>query len=236
MVERNNDSERTGSDLGMGIPLGTPPSYYVNIYDSSNGQAFVRVSGKYYGSLVAGQNGEDQEIKSYGEDENDAFLLRPSLLEMSIFGLLNDFLGRGSFSMSDDGNSAPELLKCESNNDCSSVSYCSSSSSSDSLLVPTCAGGTCICGSRSHYHPALDEAISPAKNHKTGLFELQENDQGFSAMYTEPYWSSYVGVRIYNDAGKKPGIWASSMGSVFGLVCVGLVYRLKKKLVKEKVY
>ena len=234
IVERNNDTERTGTDLGMGVSLGTPPSYYVSIYDSSNGQAFVKASEKYYGSLVAGEVVEDEEVKKYGDDKSDAFLLRPSLLEMSIFGLLNDFLGKGSFSNDENGNGAPDLLKCESSRDCSTVSYCASSS--ESLAVPTCAGGTCICGSRSHYHPALDEAISPATNYKTGLFVLQDDDQGISAMYTEPYWSQYVGVRIYRNAGKAPGIWASSLGSLFGLICVGLVYRLKKKFLKENVY
>ena len=235
MVERKNDSERTGVDLGLGPALGTPPSYYVSIYDEDNAQAFVRASGKFYGTMVA--DGDD--VKAYGDDENDAVLLRPTLLETSIFGLLNNFLGRGSFVKSDDGNedaAAPELLSCESSNDCTMDSYCSSSSSSESLALPTCAGGSCVCGSRSHYHPAFDEAISPAKNKHPGYFEINENDQGISAMYTEPFWSNSVGVRIYRDAGNKPGIMASSLGAAFCLVCVGLVYRLKKRLVKEKVY
>jgi len=239
-VERTNDALRTNSDLGMGVPLGAPPSYYTSIYDSSNGQAFVRASGRYYGSLIAGEKGKDGEvIPKYGEDENDAFLVRPTLLEMSIFGLLNDYLGRGSFVTEGEGegdgsSDNPELKTCKSNGDCSSVSYCSSESSS--ALVPTCAGGSCICGSRSHYHLALDEALSAAPNLGTGRFEVQDDDEGISALYTEPYWSSYVGVRVYNDAGHGPGVYASSIGAVFALGCLTFVWRLKKMMVKEKVY
>eukprot|EP00579_Thalassiosira_antarctica_P001137 CAMPEP_0201866898 /NCGR_PEP_ID=MMETSP0902-20130614/1321_1 /ASSEMBLY_ACC=CAM_ASM_000551 /TAXON_ID=420261 /ORGANISM="Thalassiosira antarctica, Strain CCMP982" /LENGTH=872 /DNA_ID=CAMNT_0048391945 /DNA_START=21 /DNA_END=2639 /DNA_ORIENTATION=+ len=240
-VERSNDAVRTGSDLGMGVPLGTPPGYYTSIFDSSNGQGFVRVgggsSGRYYGSLVADGKTTDtngEVIKQYGEDQSDTFLVRPSLLEMSIFGLLNEFLGRGSYVANEDGGT-PTLATCKNSDDCSSVSYCNSESSS-SVLVPTCAGGSCICGSRSHYHPALDEALSAVKNVGPGMFELQDGEEGISALYTEPYWSNYVGVRVYNDAGNTPGVFASSIGAVFALGCIGFVLRLKKTMVKEKVY
>jgi len=33
-VERANDAKRTGKDIGMGVLLGTPPNYYVSIYDA----------------------------------------------------------------------------------------------------------------------------------------------------------------------------------------------------------
>lgn len=230
LTESKNDAARTGVDMGMGQPLGTPPNYYVGIYNFDNGQAAVRSSGKVYGSLDAS---DDSEVKAYGSDENDAFLLRPSLLEMSVFGILNDFLGRGTFS---DGQEDTEssLATCASTTDCSAVSYCNSDTSA--LAVPTCAGGKCICGSRSHYHPALDEALAPAKNKYPNYFTIEEDDAGVSALYTEPFWDSNVGVRIYNDAGKSPGIWASCMGIVVAFLSLAVGYRLKKKLVKEKVY
>jgi nicastrin len=229
-VESKNDAARTGFDMGMGQPLSTPPNFYVGIYNFENGQAGVRSSGKFYGSLDAS---DDSEVKAYGNDGHDAFLLRPSLLEMSAFGILNDFLGRGTFTDGQE-NTDSMLAKCSSTVDCSSVSYCSTETSS--LAVPTCAGGKCICGSRSHYHPALDEALAPAKNKYPNYFEIEGEDAGISAIYTEPFWDSGVGVRIYNDAGKSPGVWASCMGTVAALVSFAVGYRLKKKLVKEKVY
>jgi nicastrin len=176
-VEVNNDAVRTGYNSGMGQPLGTPPNYYVSIYNLENGQAAVRSSGKLYGSLDAGS---DSDVKAYGQDTGDTFLLRGSLLEMGVFGMLNNFLGKGSFS---NESSEPELTKCQSTTDCSSVSYCSTDSSS--LNVATCAGGQCVCGSRSHYHPALDEALAPADNKYPNYFEIQEGDAGISALYTE---------------------------------------------------
>ena len=228
-VESKNDAARTGVDMGLGQPLNKPPNYYVSIYNFDNGQAGVRSSGKLYGALDA----NDDEVKTYGSDETDTFLMRPSLLEMSVFGILNDFLGRGTFLDGQENNDSA-LAACQSTTDCASISYCDTETSS--LAVPTCAGGKCICGSRSHYHPALDEAISPAKNKYPNYFAVEEEDAGISALYTEPFWDSSVGVRIYNDAGKTPGIWASCMGTVAALISFGVGYRLKKKLVKEKVF
>jgi len=234
-VESANDAIRTGINLGIGQPLGKPPNYYVSVYNHENGQGFVAASGFKYGAMDSSADDKDDYVKDYGDNENDSFLLRPSLLEMSINGLLNDFLGRGSFADSDDG-SVPELVGCSSSNDCSSVSYCSSSDSNELAAISTCAGGKCICGSRAHYHPAFDEAISPAANRAPGWFLIDDNDQGVSAMITEPNWSSFVGVRAYNDAGKGVGIYASISGAIFTSICLAVVYRLKKTFVKEKVY
>jgi nicastrin len=226
-VESANDAIRTGVNLGIGQPLGKPPNFYVSVYNAENGQGFAAASGFKYGAMDPSAEDKDDNVKNYGESENDAILLRPSLLEMSLNGLLNNFLGRGSFT---DG-SASDLVDCASSNDCSSVSYCSSSD-----LAAICAGGKCVCGSRAHYHPALDEAMSPAANRAPGWFAIDGNDQGVSAMITEPFWSSYVGVRIFDDAGKGPGIYASISGALFASICLVVVYRLKKGLMKEKVY
>ncbi|EJK77240.1 hypothetical protein THAOC_00937 [Thalassiosira oceanica] len=229
-VEANNDGVRTGTNLGLGLPLETPPSYYTSIYYSESGQAFVKASGRYYGSMIEGEEDPDGEVvKNYGDDASDAVLVRPSLLEMSIFGLLNNYLGQGAVTASEDGTS-PTLASCSSVNDCASVSYCSATS-----LSATCASGQCVCGSRSHYHLALDEALSATANDIVGMFSVDENEQ-HSAMYTEPYWSSSVGCRLYNDAGKDPGIWTASVGFLFSLGCALFVRRLKAEMVKEKVY
>lgn len=234
-VESANDAIRTGTNLGIGQPLGKPPNYYVSVYNHENGQGFVAASGFKYGAMDSSAEDKDDYVEDYGGNKDDTFLLRPSLLEMSINGLLNDFLGRGSFADSNDGT-VPELVDCSSSNDCSSVSYCGSSDSNELAAISTCAGGKCICGSRAHYHPAMDEAFSPAANKAPGWFTIDENDQGVSAMITEPFWSSFVGVRAYNDAGNGVGINASISGAIFTSICLAVVYRLKKSLVKEKVY
>ena len=103
-------------------------------------------------------------------------------------------------------------------------------------MTPTCDGGSCVCGARSHYHPALDEVLRAAANVGTGMFELGEDNEGIITLYTEPYWSNYVGMRVYNDAGNTPGVYASSFGAVLALAYIGFVWRLKKRMVKEKVY
>ena len=225
-VESANDAIRTGYNLGIGQPLGTPPNYYVSVYNHENGQGFVAASGFKYGAMDPSAEDKEDYVKDYGEDENDAILIRPSLLEMSLNGLLNDFLGRGSFV---DGKA--DLVDCSSSNDCSSVSYCSSSGSEN-----VCAGGKCVCGSRSHYHPALDEAILPVANQAPGWFSIDDNDQGVSAMITEPFWSSFVGVRAFEDAGEGVGVYVSIAGALFTSICLFVTYRLKTGLTKEKVY
>jgi len=82
----------------------------------------------------------------------------------------------------------------------------------------------------------LDEALSPATNARPGRFVIIDNDTGVSAMYAEPYWSHYVGVRIYNDAGTTPGVYAAVIGSLLALMCMAIVVNMKKTLVKAKVY
>ena len=219
-IERINNAHVTGVDLNMGVPLRNPPNYYPSIYDADNGQGFVQVGTKRYGSYTG-----DEE---YGKANTDTFLLRPSLLETSIHGMLDDFLGRGSVYA--DGNVA-ELKSCKSSEDCSSVSYCSASG--DEAI---CSGNSvCVC-SRAHYHVALDEAIVPAPNNFTGRFLFDENDQGVSPIYTEPYWSSSVGVRVYRDAGGSSGNWALGAGLVVWVCSLVSTFLLKKKLKKEKLF
>ena len=219
-MERINSEYVTGVDLGLGIPLGNPPNYYPSVYDASNGQGFVQVGTRRYGSYTG-----DEE---YGKTKTDTFLLRPSLLESSIHGMLDDFLGRGSVNA--DGDVA-KLSSCKSSKDCASVSYCSATR--DEAL---CSGdGVCVC-SRAHYHLALDEAIVPAPNNFTGRFLFDEDDQGMSPVFTEPYWSPSVGVRVYRDAGGSSGNWALGAGLVVWACSLLSTILLKKKLKKEKLY
>lgn len=150
-------------------------------------------------------------------------LVRPNFLEMGISGLLNDFLGRGS-------NVDQEFTSCKSLSDCSSVTYCSSEG--DSAI---CSGNNvCVC-SRSHFHLAVDEAIVPSPNNRTGLFVISDSDEGISASYSEPYWSSSIGVHIYRDGGKNGG-WAFGIGMTLAFVWGTGTFYLKNMLRKEKLY
>jgi nicastrin len=214
--ERLNSREETGLDVGIGQQLGTPPNYYVSIFDGRNGQAYAFVGGKTYGSYT------DEDVE-YGKDSRDAVLIRPNVLEMGIHGLLNDFLGRGS-------NGDDELSACKSSSDCTDVSYCSSSGDS-----AVCSGNNvCVC-SRSHYHIALDEAIAPAQNNYTGYFTISEDDEGVSPIYSEPYWDSNIGVRVYRD-GAGNGGWALGAGIVLAGAWVVSTIFMKNTLRKQKLY
>lgn len=86
---------------------------------------------------------DGETIEEYGKDETDAVMGRPSLLEMSIFGLLNVLLGRGSFADEDRTGAVLTLATCVSSNDCTSTAaYCDSSSSSSLVAVPSVFGAT----------------------------------------------------------------------------------------------
>lgn len=222
-VEQHNDHYKTGLDLGPGNGLGTPPNYYVSVYDLSYGQPFVQVDEVWYGAY----DGED-----YGKKNSDTFAMRPTLLEQAIRGMLNDFLGRGSTVENSDGtSSSPTLKSCSKSKDCSGVSYCNKNGDS-----AVCTGGkVCVC-SRSHYHIALDEALEAPANNATGAFVISENDYGVSAMYTEPYWSNSVGVRVYRDVGNTSGMYALGAGIFLLGTCGVTVLLLKSKMKKQKLY
>mmetsp|Transcript_12149 Transcript_12149/g.25726 ORF Transcript_12149/g.25726 Transcript_12149/m.25726 type:complete len:873 (+) Transcript_12149:109-2727(+) len=222
-MERSNNFYATGVDLGLGVPLGSPPNYYPSVFNADNGQGFVQVGDNRYATYTG-----DEE---YGKAKTDTFLVRPSLLEMGIHGMLNDFLGRGSASANADGDGEPDLKSCKSSKDCASVSYCSAAG--DEAI---CSGsGVCVCA-RAHYHVALDEAIVPAPNNFTGKFLFSDDDQGVSPVYTEPYWSYDVGVRVYRDAGDSSGDWALVAGIIVSAFSIAATVLLKRRLKKEKLY
>jgi nicastrin len=148
----------------------------------------------------------------------------PHQLELLIHGLLDDYLGRGRVPQ--DGS-----VKCSKLSDCEDVQYCK-----DYGERTTCTGGgICVC-SRAHYHVALDEALQPAANKPTGYFELKSGEAGVSPIYTEPYWSNDVGVRIYRDVGWLPGFFTLVGGLAAGGVSLFSAFVLKVGLKKEKLY
>jgi len=214
-IENMNNRDETGFDVGIGQDLGTPPNYYVSIFDRRNGQTYAQIGRGVYGSYTG-----DEE---YGKANTDAVLIQPNFLEMSVHGLLNDFLGRGT-------NGDDDLTSCQSLKDCSDVSYCSYSGDS-----AVCTGSNvCVC-SRSHYHYALDEAIVPAPNNYTGMFLISSDDEGISPAYSEPYWDSNIGVHVYRDGGEN-GAWALGAGIVLAGAWIAFTIYTKRALRKEKLY
>jgi len=215
-MERKNDKDQTGFSYGSGSPLGTPPNYYTGVYNINYGQPFVQVGDNVYGAY----NG-----KKYGQRNTDSFGIQPTLLESSIRGLLNDFLGRGS------GSGGDGLKSCSKPSDCSNVDYCQTNGDR-----ATCTGGgQCVCV-RAHFHMALDEALVAKPGKGTGYFVQSEDDQGISPIYTEPFWSNDVGVRVYRDVGALPGVVTLIVGvAMFGL-CAMAAFVLKVGLKKEKMY
>lgn len=210
-MEQANDKSLTGIDLGIGIPLGSPPNYYVSVFDLNHGQPFVQVGEAWYGSYTGGD---------YGKKESDTFGMRPSLLEMSIKGMLNDFLGRVT---------KVTLTNCKTTSDCSRIDYCSESAA-------ICSGGNvCVC-TQAHYHIALDEALLAAPNNITGRFLVNGKDQGISGMYTEPNWSNEVGIRVYRDAENSAGTKTLISGLFLAGFCVLSTTLIRSKMVKEKLY
>ena len=190
-MDRQNRKKVTGTDLGIGNYFGKPPNYFTNVYDVQHGQGFVQVNEQWYGSYTGDK---------YGDNDGDAVMVRPNLLEMAIHGLLDEYLGRGSASDNGDGDDkVVELKSCNDIGDCSEISYCASPNTA------VCSGTkVCVC-SRARYHVALDEAIYPAPNNSTGYFLVNEDEDGVSPMYSEPMWSNEIGVEVYRDSDKSIG-------------------------------
>jgi nicastrin len=215
-VEVENARIQTGLSIGMYDSNANPPNYYVGVYNGIYGQPFVQVGDNVYGAY---------EGQDYGKKNTDAFGIQPRMMESAIHGLLNDFLGRGALI-----NSSSKVTSCKTMSDCSDVQYCSSNGPA------TCTGGgQCVC-SRSNYHIALDESLKAAKNMPTGFFVIPDDDAGVSPMYTEPYWSSSVGVRVYRDVGSLPGFFTLAVGLVVGFFSLFAAFVLRVGLKKEKLY
>jgi nicastrin len=237
-VKYVNDVKRTGVDLGSPTMLGNPPSYYVSIYYPYLNQASVQVGGQWFGAYDPTQEREQTEgststttatYPAYGESKNDVILMNPSGLEAALHGLLNDFLGRSSA-----GDAT--LKSCSTNQGCQSgVDYCSA----DNLEYATCTGGlVCVC-SRAHYHDAVDEALEAKPNEFPNKFDIvddNDNNGGVSALYTEPYWSSSVGVKVYRKAGENVNKYVIGFGAATAIISFGLSFVLKRELTKAKLH
>jgi len=208
-VELANEKERTGLDLSTMFyrsPLGTPPNYYVSVLDASRGQPLVLV-----GSLLYGSYTKDE----YGKKDSDAFVLLPTTLASSIKGLLNSFLG-----------TLDDSVSCKSSKDCSKIDDCNA----------VCTGANvCVCD-QAHYHLAMDEALQAASDKGPGFFVVSDEDEGISAMYTEPYWSSSVGVRVYRVLDNKSGLVALGFGVFVAVLCVVSTTFIKRRFESEKLF
>jgi nicastrin len=212
--EAKNERDRTGFDIGSGASLGYPPNYYVGVYSVDYGQPFVRVGDKVYGSYNDGGK--------YGAKGNDAVGMQPRMLQQAIRNMLHDFLGRGQIN----GNAQ----KCSKESDCDGVAYCATEGDS-----ATCsAKSVCVC-KRAYYHIALDTSLTPAANVEPGFFSL-DYDDGKTPIWTEPFWSSSVGVKMYRDSASGPGFIALGAGVVLALLMFNFTKKVKSGLQKEKVY
>jgi len=211
--DAKNERSRSSFEIGTGASLGTPPNYYVGVYSPENGQPFVRVGNQVYGAY----NGAD-----YGAKDSDAVGMQPRMLQQAIRNILNDFLGRGQT----DGNGR----SCSKESDCANIDYCLTDSDS-----ATCsAKGVCVC-KRAYFHTALDTSITAAVNTDPGFFSLDYDDEQ-SPIWTEPFWSSTVGVKMYRDTPIGPGYLVLGAGLLSVLIALSFTGKVKSGLQKEKVY
>jgi nicastrin len=219
-MEAANERVKTNFDIGSGSSLGMPPNYYVGVYNMGNGQPFVRVGGNVYGAY----NGND-----YGQSNSDAIGMQPKMLQQALRNMLHTFLGKGSMVTSD--GTEVSTRACSTAGDCSNVQYCSTEADS-----ATCsAHKVCVC-KRGFYHVALDEAINAAPNKDVGYFEVSSSDAGVSPMWTEPFWSDSVGVKMYRYSSSNPGVFVLVGGAIFLGACFFVVVLLKVAMKKQKLY
>lgn len=207
-AEALTESKKTGLSISAGSALGSPPNYYTSVYTYQNGQPFVTIDGRVYGNYKGDK---------YGENSGDAFGVQTSMLEMAIRGLLNDYVGRPV---------SAAMKSCKKTSDCSNVEYCNTNQA-------VCTGGRqCVCR-QAHFHLALDEALE--STNYTGHFKVANDNEGLSALYTEPYWAADVGVKVYRDS-DAGSIAAIVFGSAMLAVSIVGTILLKKTMVKEKLY
>lgn len=211
-MERSTMTQETNFDMGLGALLNQPPSYYVSVYDSYNGQPYAYINQKSYGTYTGDE---------FGKSKTDTILHRPSVLEMGLYGLLNDSLGRPS--------ATTELKSCQRTTDCKDVTYCSTEKKT------VCSGSqVCVC-SVAHYHVALDLGLEPTLDEVPGKFTLSEKYTS-TPLHTEPYWSSNVGVHVYRKANSAPGLWTLMTGIMTLALGIATSFQIKKYLTLYKLY
>jgi nicastrin len=218
-MDAANERVRTGFEIGLGSSLGQPPNYYVSVYNSNNGQPFVKVGKDFFGAY----NGN-----KYGKDSKDAIGMQPKMLQQAIRNMLTTFLGKGS--MVDSSGNSVSAKSCSSSSDCSGISYCASSD--DSAICS--AEKVCVCN-RAYYHVALDGALTPAPNNMTGFFDLDENDAGLTPVWTEPFWSN-VGVSMYHHSESNPGWFVLAGGAATLGVSFFVAILVKVGMKKQKLF
>ena len=99
----------------------------------------------------------------------------------------------------------------------------------------TCsAQHVCVC-KRAYFHPALDTALTAVANEYPGKFSVDEDEEN-TPLWTEPYWSSNVGVKVYRDSRTGPGFIALGVGVLASLWVFTFTRKIKASLQKEKVY
>jgi nicastrin len=220
-MEAANDQDKTGFDIGSGQALDMPPNYYVSIYHMDNGQPFVRVGSNFYGSY----DGDD-----YGKSKGDSFGMQPKMLQQALRNMLHSFLGKGSSMEAEDGSTVSPKA-CSSAGKCNGISYCGTDADS-----ATCsADNVCVC-KRGFYHIALDEAVDPSPSKATGFFDISSDDAGVSALWTEPFWSTSVGVNLYRHSDSNAGWYVLGGGALFSGFCFFVAVLLKVGMKKEKLY
>jgi nicastrin len=82
----------------------------------------------------------------------------------------------------------------------------------------------------------LDEAITPAVNNYTGYFEQSYDDAGISPLWTEPFWSNDVGVKMYRVSKTNPGFISLAAAGIVVAVCFFVTVMVKVGMKKEKLY
>jgi hypothetical protein len=55
-------------------------------------------------------------------------------------------------------------------------------------------------------------------------------------MFTEPYWSNSIGVKIYRDSSLIAEYWVLGGGLIVALIAVLSTVSLKRRMKKEKLY
>lgn len=186
-----------------------------------NGQPFVRVGSNFYGSY----DGDD-----YGKSKGDSFGMQPKMLQQALRNMLHSFLGKGSSMEAEDGSTVSPKA-CSSAGKCNGISYCGTDADS-----ATCsADNVCVC-KRGFYHIALDEAVDPSPSKATGFFDISSDDAGVSALWTEPFWSTSVGVNLYRHSDSNAGWYVLGGGALFSGFCFFVAVLLKVGMKKEKLY
>jgi len=219
-----------GVTLSPSLP--DPPTFYTSIIQATfGGQPVVQHQGDGQTALY----GRFPSSEGNFSLDRDLIFASPTAIEEFVRVKLNDAGTRYATGSRTLRSAAISADRCSSYLDCppcpEAASYWSGGGDAANVTMECLPTGVCACPV-AYLHIALDPGI--ARLRTPSLFDVDESVAG-APIWTEPYWSTSVGLKVYPTVGYLVSSLTLAFGCAILVISVASVLLIKARLVKEKI-